>query len=252
MILVNSTMPQVVKTSDGKMPKLSLPIWGRVCLRSIPVAGGLKTVQYAVMREMKLTLDQKLHPGLSTMLSFGFVGTFFQSVIYNSLISEMYLVYTGEARKMPSFRELVQAVRPGVVWCFGRECFSMGAGIYLGPIVKTKLANLLDDGSGSHKLGGVQIPEGVLRFTGGFLSGACTALGTQGMHNVSLFAGRLAATGATEGAPYYTFAALATAYREMGPSLLYANYPQRMTLIAGACALFNFVDIFHRPELRML
>ena len=33
-------------------------------------------------------------------------------------------------------------------------------------------------------------PQGVLRFSAGFASGACTAFATQWMHNVSLFAGK--------------------------------------------------------------
>jgi len=251
-ILVNTTMPQVVKTSDGKMPPLTRPMWLNMCVRITPIAGGLKTAQYAVMREMKLSLDQVCHPGLSTMLSFGVVGTLFQSVIYNTLISEMYKVYTGQVKAKPSFGELLCGVRPGVVWCFGRECFSMGGGLYLGPFVKQRIAASLSDGNGGHTIAGQQIPEGVLRFGSGFLSGACTALGTQWMHNVSLMAGRLAAHGQVEGAPYYTAAAYSTAYKELGLSLFWLNYPQRMCLIAGAVALLNMVDIFHRPELRML
>eukprot|EP00440_Ansanella_granifera_P015627 gb/GFBE01016978.1/.p1 GENE.gb/GFBE01016978.1/~~gb/GFBE01016978.1/.p1 ORF type:complete len:318 (+),score=74.74 gb/GFBE01016978.1/:1-954(+) len=252
LILVNSTMPQVVKTSDGKMPPLTRAMWVRMAVRITPIAGGLKTAQYAVMREMKLALDQVVHPGLSTMLSFGVVGTLFQSVIYNTLIAEMYKVYTGEVRAKPGFGELVRGVQPGIVWCFGRECFSMGGGLYLGPFVKARLAAMLKDESGGHSVGGVQISEGVMRFGSGFLSGACTAFGTQWMHNVSLVAGRLAAAKEARGAPYYTGAAWNTAYKELGPAVFYMNYPQRMCLIAGAVALLNCVDIFHRPELRML
>ena len=69
-----------------------------MCLRITPLAGGLKAAQYAVMREMKLSLDQVLHPAASTMLAFGVIGTGFQSVIYNTLISEMYKIYTGKAQ----------------------------------------------------------------------------------------------------------------------------------------------------------
>eukprot|EP00931_Biecheleriopsis_adriatica_P039117 TRINITY_DN22382_c0_g1_i1.p1 TRINITY_DN22382_c0_g1~~TRINITY_DN22382_c0_g1_i1.p1 ORF type:complete len:316 (-),score=35.76 TRINITY_DN22382_c0_g1_i1:149-1054(-) len=252
LILTNSTMPQVVRTSDGKMPKLTRPLWIRMCVRITPIAGALKTAQYAVMREMKLTLDQVCHPGLSTMLSFGVVGTLFQSVIYNTLIAEMYKVYTGQVKQKPSLIDLARGVQPGIVWCFGRECFSMGGGLYLGPFVKARLAAAICDESGAHRVGGVEIPEGVLRFSSGFLSGACTALATQWMHNVSLMAGRLAATGEVKGAPYYTAAAYSTAYKELGVSLFYLNYPHRMCLIAGAVALLNMVDIFHKPELRML
>mmetsp|Transcript_112268 Transcript_112268/g.267640 ORF Transcript_112268/g.267640 Transcript_112268/m.267640 type:complete len:304 (-) Transcript_112268:241-1152(-) len=251
LILVNSTMPQVVRTSDGKMPQLSRQMWIRMCLRITPLAGGLKAAQYAVMREMKLSLDQVLHPAASTMLAFGVIGTGFQSVIYNTLISEMYKIYTGKAKTM-SMKELARGVQPGIVWCFARESLSMGGGLYLGPVVKTKLAAVLKDDDGKHSIGGVHLSEGVLRFGSGFLSGACTAFATQWVHNVSLFAGRLAATGEAQGAPFYTGAAWSRAYKELGMSVFYANYPHRMCLIAGAVALLNFVDIFHRPELRML
>lgn len=48
--------------------------------------------------------------------------------------------------------------------------------------MKTRLKASLDEK-------GHVVPEGGLRFTAGFLSGACTAFATQWMHNVSLFAG---------------------------------------------------------------
>ncbi|CAE7279808.1 Nphp3 [Symbiodinium natans] len=252
LILVNSTMPQVVRTSDGLMPQISRAMWIRMCLRITPLAGGLKAAQYAVMREMKLTLDQVCHPAVSTMLAFGVIGTGFQSVIYNSLISEMYKIYTGKEKAAVTMRELVRGIRPGIVWCFGRESVAMGAGLYLGPVVKEKLGASLRDEKGDHRIAGVHLSEGMMRFGSGFLSGACTAFGTQWMHNTSLFAGRLAATNEPRGAPYYTTEAWRTAYKELGPSVFYMNYPHRMCLIAGAVALLNFVDIFHRRELRML
>mmetsp|Transcript_4405 Transcript_4405/g.10221 ORF Transcript_4405/g.10221 Transcript_4405/m.10221 type:complete len:310 (-) Transcript_4405:33-962(-) len=251
LILVNSTMPQVVRTSDGLMPQISRSMWIRMCLRITPLAGGLKAAQYAVMREMKLTLDQVCHPAVSTMLAFGVIGTGFQSVIYNTLISEMYKIYTGKAKTV-TMGELARGIRPGIVWCFGRESVAMGAGLYLGPVVKARLAASLRDEQGDSRVGGVHIPEGVMRFGSGFLSGACTAFGTQFMHNVSLYAGRLAATNEPKGAPYYTTEAWRTAYKELGMSVFYLNYPHRMCLIAGAVALLNFVDIFHRPEMRLL
>ncbi|CAL1154279.1 unnamed protein product [Cladocopium goreaui] len=252
LILVKTTMPQVVRTSDGLMPQLTRQMWFRMVLRITPVAGGLKAAQYAAMREMKLSLDHVMHPAASSMVSFGVLGTGFQSVIYNTLISEMYKVYTGKAKKAVSLRELAKGVQPGLVWCFGRESVAMGLGLYLGPVVKTRLAAAVQDETGKPCIAGVHLPEGVLRFSAGFASGACTAFATQWMHNVSLFAGRLAAHGAEEGAPYYTRAAWHTAYKELGPAVFYMNYPHRMCLIAGAVALLTYVDIFHRPELRML
>jgi len=253
LILVTSTMPQVVSTSDGKMPKLTPSMWGRMVFRIWPVAGGLKAAQYTVLREMKFGLDGAgCHPGVSTMLSFGVIGTLFQSVIYNTLIAEMYKAMTGEVKKAPSVAALVQGVKPGILWCFGRECGAMGGGMYLGPMVKVRMSSALSDGNGGHSIFGLPVSEGVMRFSSGFTSGACTAFGTQGMHNISLIAGRMAAKAEPVGAPYYTAASATTAYKELGLSLFYINYPQRMCLIAGAVALLNMCDIFHRPELRMI
>jgi hypothetical protein len=242
VILVNSTMPQVVKTSDGRMGSLTWNMWGRMAMRSIPKAGGMKFAQYGVMREMKLCLDKVISPPAATMISFGVVGTFFQSAIYNSLISDMYKVYTGVEKKRPSLRVLARGMAPGIVWCFGRECFSMGGGLWLGPVVKEKLLAQLEERR-------VEVPDKPLRFVSGFLSGACTAFGTQWLHNTTLMAGRMAAVGDARGAPFYTAASVLAAWNEMGVRMFYANYPQRLCLIAGAVGLLTMVDIFHRPEL---
>mmetsp|Transcript_79585 Transcript_79585/g.234019 ORF Transcript_79585/g.234019 Transcript_79585/m.234019 type:complete len:288 (-) Transcript_79585:115-978(-) len=241
-ILVKTTLPQVVKTSNGMVSNLSVAMMTRMCVRIIPKAGGLKMAQYGVMREMKLSLDKFCNPGVSTMLTFGVVGTVFQSVIYNTLIKDMYKIYRGESGASAAMKTSSASIAPGIVWCFGRECFSMGGGLFLGPFVKQAIQARLQER-------GVELPEYPTRFLAGFLSGACTALATQGMHNTSLMAGRMAALGETKGAPLYTVSSLTTAYRELGVSMFYANYPHRMLLIAGAVALLNMVDIFHRPDL---
>jgi len=242
VILVNSTMPQVVTTSNGRMPKLSPSMWAKMAFYITPKAGGLKLVQYGVMREMKLSLDKVMNPGASTMLAFGFVGTFFQSIIYNTLIADMYKIHMGVAKPRLSFSQLYKGLQPGLLWCFGREAFSMGGGLWLGPTVKAQLQRTLEGA-------GVEVDERVMRFGGGFLSGACTAFGTQWLHNTTLMAGRMAAVSEPHGAPYYTASSLQAAWHEMGPRMFYGNYPQRMCLIAGAVGLMNMVDIFHRPEL---
>ena len=61
------------------------------------------------------------------MLSFGVMGTAFQSVIYNTLISDMYKIYTGKIKERQTVAAFARSLAPGVVWCFGREMFSMGA-----------------------------------------------------------------------------------------------------------------------------
>merc|ERR1719204_1448930 len=148
----------------------------------------------------------------------------------------------GVEKPRASLRQLAQGLKPGFVWCFGRESFSMGGGLWLGPIVKQRAQEQLE-------ARGVEVNDKALRFGCGFLSGACTAFGTQWLHNTTLVAGRMAAVGEAHGAPYYTMASLKAGYSELGGRLFYANYPQRMCLIAGAVGLMNMVDIFHRPDL---
>jgi len=242
IILVNSTMPQVVSTSDGRMPKLSAGVWARMACYITPKAAGLKFVQYGVMREMKLTMDKYIPAGASTMLAFGVVGTFFQSIIYNTLIADMYKIHGGVAKAKLDFKQLARGLQPGFVWCFGRECFSMGGGLWLGPYVTAGVKKAVSER-------GLDVPDYPLRFSCGFLSGSVTAFATQWLHNTTLYAGRLAAVEEPVGAPYYTRASLMTAWNEMGPRMVWANYPQRMCLIAGAVGLMNMVDIFHRPDL---
>jgi len=239
-------MPQVVKTSDGAMGRLSMALWARMGLRITPKAGGLKAVQYGVMREMKLGLDAAgCNPSLSKMLAFGVVGTGFQSIIYNLLISDMYKIYSGKAAGNFSLSVLAQGTMPGIVWCFGRETFSMGAGIALQPFVTSFAQRKL-------KERGYEAPDLVLRCVTGFMTGGVTALGTQWLHNTTLVAGRMAAQEVLREAPHYTIGSIRRTYQELGMAMFYTNYPQRMTLIAGAVGLLSLCDIFHKPELRLL
>eukprot|EP00929_Paragymnodinium_shiwhaense_P111328 TRINITY_DN7921_c0_g1_i1.p2 TRINITY_DN7921_c0_g1~~TRINITY_DN7921_c0_g1_i1.p2 ORF type:complete len:284 (-),score=83.48 TRINITY_DN7921_c0_g1_i1:307-1158(-) len=245
LITVKTTVPQVIKTSGGAMGALNMSLWTRMFMRISPKAGGLKAVQYGIMREIKTGLDATgCDPSVSKMLAFGVAGTGFQSVIYNLLIADVYKIYTGKEAQRLSFQTIAKSTMPGIVWCFGRETFSMGAGIALQPFVARYV-------QGKFKESGVEVPDFALRFTTGFMTGGMTALGTQWMHNLTLVAGRMAAQEVKAGAPHYTSGALTTAWQELGPSLFYMNYPQRMTLIAGAVALLSLCDIFHRPELRL-
>mmetsp|Transcript_24536 Transcript_24536/g.54616 ORF Transcript_24536/g.54616 Transcript_24536/m.54616 type:complete len:294 (+) Transcript_24536:44-925(+) len=245
VILTKSTLPQVVRTSDGRMPKPSWATWTKMVTLITPKAAALKTAQYSAMREMKLALDPITGESASKMLSFGVIGTLFQSVIYNTLISDMYKIHTGVAKERITAGSFLRGIAPGVVWCFGREGLSMGGGLVLQPFVKRELTKRLDEQ-------GVELPEFPLRFLSGFLSGSVTAFGTQWLHNTTLMAGRMAAMKETKEAPHYTMGSLRAAYGELGVRIFYMNYPHRMALIAGAVALLSMVDIFHRPDLRLL
>lgn len=228
------------------MGNLDWGIWSRMFIRIWPKAGGLKAMQYAAIREMHLGLvDKGVHPGASKMISFGIIGTLFQSVIYNELIKDMYKIHSGKVVARQSFAQFARSIAPGIVWCFGREMFSMGGGLYLGPIMEESLKAELDRR-------GLEVPAMPLSFFSGFASGACTAFATQWLHNTTLVSGRLAAAGEVREAPHYTWSSLRIAYEEMGNGLFYANYLRRIQLIAGAVALLNTVKIFHRPDVRMI
>eukprot|EP00928_Gymnodinium_smaydae_P020874 TRINITY_DN18070_c0_g3_i1.p1 TRINITY_DN18070_c0_g3~~TRINITY_DN18070_c0_g3_i1.p1 ORF type:complete len:293 (+),score=49.35 TRINITY_DN18070_c0_g3_i1:73-951(+) len=246
VFLATTTIPQVVRTSGGRVGQLNWSVWTRMFLRIWPKAGGLKAAQYAAIREMKTGLDTAgFHPAASKMLSFGVIGTLFQSVIYNELIKDVYKVYAGKVVERQSLAQVARSIAPGIVWCFGRETFSMGGGLYLGPILEARLKHEFTQR-------GIEVPEYPLSFASGFASGAATALATQWLHNTTLVAGRMAAANELKEAPHYTVSSLRVAYAEMGPGILTANYLQRIQLIAGAVALLNVVKIFHRPELRLL
>ena len=81
------------------------------------------------------------------------------------------------------------------------------------------------------------------------MCGSVGSLATQGAHNVTLVAGRMAALGECTQAPHYTTEALRVAWREMGVRVFYLNFGPRLVINAVTVAVLNLCDIFHRPEL---
>lgn len=63
-------------------------------------------------------------------------------MIYNTLISEMYKVYTGKAKQAVSVRELARGIQPGLLWCFGRESVAMGLGLCPVKVAQGRLAQV--------------------------------------------------------------------------------------------------------------
>uniref|UniRef100_A0A7S1EX16 Mitochondrial carrier protein n=1 Tax=Noctiluca scintillans TaxID=2966 RepID=A0A7S1EX16_NOCSC len=241
-----TTIPQVARTSGGQLPSVPPSMHFRIFLRVWPTAGGLKAAQYGFLREMKLSLDKVVSPVVATTVSFGVVGTLFQSMIYNMLISDMYQICTGQRLgSRGAVHRYVASLAPGIAWCVSRETLGMGGGLYLGPVIKARVSALLDRQ-------GFRAQEHALCFASGFMSGACTALCTQWMHNTALLAGRLAAAQEAREAPHYTCSSLRLAYKEMGLGLFTVNFRSRLVLIASAVAILNTVDIFHRSDVRLV
>lgn len=243
-LTATATIPQVVKTSGGAMGPLDMATKTKMFMRIWPKAGGLKMGQYMVMRELKVNMDQVINKDLSTMIAFGFAGTFFQSIIYNQLIADMYKIYLGKTVERQTTKQFFNSIAPGLAWCFSREMFAMGGGLALGPPVKEAFES-------EFQRRGIDVPEYPLRFIAGFTSGSITSAGTQWIHNTTLYAGRLAAAGETVEAPFYTASSIRLTYKELGVSMFYLNLPQRLQLVAGAVALMNMLDIWHRRDLKM-
>jgi len=246
LITIDRTVPQVVNTSGGLL-KLQPTLGARaqMCVRFMPKQTVLKTSQFGALREVKLALDQYFHPSVSTMLAYGTTGTLFQSIIYNTLISDTYKFMTGAAARKTSVSEVCRGLMPGFAWCFIRECCATGGGLYFGPMLKAQLSTSLRER-------GHEVPELPLRFGSGLAAGAVCALGTQWLHNAALTAGRLAALSEPREAPHYTLLSLRRAYAEQGRRIFYLNFPQRMVVIGVASALLNLVEIFHQPGLRLM
>jgi len=242
---VDRTIPQIVRTSQGKLSGMTTGLRWSLFRRVIGKQAGVKTAQFSAMRETKLSLDKALgNPALSTMLAYGITGVPFQSLLYNMLIADTYRFRGLAATSMGSASEFMRrTVAPGVLWCFIRECCATGGGIYFGGALH-QLAT-----EAALRRGMPEPPEKLSRFACGLTAGAGCALFTQWLHNTALTAGRLSALDHATESPHYTVVSLRQAWRDLGPKMFYANYPQRMVVIAVASGTMNLCNIFRNPEL---
>ena len=128
------------------------------------------------------------------------------------------------------------------MWCFLRAGCGTGGGLYFGPSVAAAMERASPAGWGS------ALPEGVTPFLAGLLTGAAGSLATQGVHNVTLVAGRMAALGERVQAPHYTTVALRAAWAELGVAILYCNFGPRMAINAFTVGVLSLCNIFARPE----
>eukprot|EP00931_Biecheleriopsis_adriatica_P124585 TRINITY_DN99731_c0_g1_i1.p1 TRINITY_DN99731_c0_g1~~TRINITY_DN99731_c0_g1_i1.p1 ORF type:complete len:217 (-),score=28.14 TRINITY_DN99731_c0_g1_i1:27-581(-) len=180
---------------------------------------------------------------MSIMIACGTMGVPFSSLQYNWAIQDTYRHFKidpPEVQGMASF--LRQKMAPGLPWAFLRAGCGTGGGIYYGPTVSTFIDEAV-------RTQGCHMSSWLTNFLGGLVTGAFGSLATQWVHNITLVAGRMAALGSRQQAPHYTTVALATAWKEMGMGLFYANFPQRMAINAVTVATLNLCDIFYRPDI---
>jgi hypothetical protein len=244
-IVVERMTPQIINTSNGVITSISPSQTRAIIKSSLAKQTGLIALQFATAREIKLALDSiQASPALSLLLAFGITGVPCASLSYNWAIQDTYRhlgIMPPRYAGITGFLKL--KVAPGLVWSFLRAGCGTGGALYIGPIAASKLKSCFRWLSPTYTP-----PESLVKFTAGLATGGITSLATQGVHNVTLVASRMAALGTTIQSPHYTTVALWTTWREMGFRALYLNYPQRVAISAVTAAVLNACDIFHNPE----
>ncbi|CAE7790122.1 unnamed protein product [Symbiodinium sp. CCMP2592] len=237
-VTIERMISQSVRTSSGRLPAATLRDRWSIFRGTIGKQAALNFLQFGTTREMRLALDHVVPPSVSIMFACGAVGVPCSSLQYNWTIQDTYRHFKVEPPVAPGFLGFVrQNVAPGIFWAFLRAGCGTGGSLYLGPSV----ADHMQSRAEAH---GLQLPGRVCSFLAGLATGACGSLATQWVHNISLVAGRMSALGETTQAPHYTTAALYKAQRELGLSLVYANFGSRMAINAVSVALLNACDIF--------
>eukprot|EP00906_Rhabdomonas_costata_P027338 RCo038839 len=234
------TYPQVSALSKGVIPVPTLASTGGLFGKAIVFQTVVKISQYALLRELKMWMDQTVSPGtpgLNTMLAYGITGVPIQSVLYNRLISDIYHYHgasppASKLSGLAAVKEFVaKKIAPGIVWTFIRECGATGGALVVGPEIRKEL----------DKVAGTEYPA-MNRFVSGLIAGAICAFLTQWMHNSALKAGSMAEMGEKP----TTLSCLKRVHSEMGMQLIYRNYGRRMMVIACASAVLNLCDIFKK------
>ncbi|CAE7236145.1 unnamed protein product [Symbiodinium necroappetens] len=237
-VTIERMISQSVRTSSGRLPAATLSDRWSIFRGTIGKQAALNFLQFGITREMRLALDHVVPPSVSIMFACGAVGVPFSSLQYNWTIQDTYRHFKVEPPVAAGFLGFVrQNVAPGIFWAFLRAGCGTGGSLYWGPSVADQMQNRA-------KAYGLQLPGPLCSFLAGLATGASGSLATQWIHNVSLVAGRMSALGETTQAPHYTTAALYKARRELGLSLVYANFGSRMAINAVSVALLNACDIF--------
>lgn len=242
-VTIERTASQVVNTSGGRLPPISIATSLQILRRTISKQTSVVYLQYTGTREMRLALDQVVSPALSVMIACGVMGVPFSSLQYNWAIQDTYRHFNINPPDIPGITGFLrQKMAPGLPWAFLRASCGTGGGLYFGPFVAEHIAHVAQDSE-------VVMPSRLPNFLGGLVTGACGSLATQWVHNVTLVAGRMAALGSKKQAPHYTTVAFGVAWKEMGVGLFWANFPQRMVINAVTVAVLNLCDIFYRPDI---
>lgn len=243
-ITVDRCTIQVANTSQGRLPAPTVAHRTGILRAHLAKHSALLMGQYYGMREITLAMDRvQPYPALSVIMACGITGVPFSSLQYNWCIQDTYKYHAFTPPGTNGLSSYIrQKIAPGVAWAFLRAGIGTGGGLFLGPKVSTRI-----DGIANRV--GLQLPPLTLKIAGGLASGGAMALATQGVHNVTLVAGRMMALGEKKQAPHYTTVAMRAAWREFGISVFYLNFQQRFIIQAVNVCVLSLCNIFHRPEL---
>jgi len=235
---------QVVNTSAGALPCLTALDRWRIYRSTVGKNTALLFAQFAGTRELKFAFDHcGFSPAFSTMAACGLTGVPCSSLQYNWTIQDTYRafrVHPPAVEGPMSF--LRQKVMPGIFWAFARASIGTGGGLYYSQEASAKASREM-------KRAGLEMPAAATKVAVSLTVGAVFSLLSQWCHNCALVGGRMAVLGERSQAPHYTFPALRAAWREMGVSILYLNFPQRMVIQAVNVCMLSLCDIFYLPEI---
>jgi len=246
-VIVEFTVPQIVKLSQmSTMPLPVAPFQTRLLImgRALAPQTAITCLQFAAVREAHDAIDRTLGPSrLNLSLAYGAASVPLIAAKYNLLFADVYRHFNaappdlpGETRAQFWARQWETKVRPGLLWSYLRDTFSIGAAAALGPVVAARM-HALADPAAEHE---GRKPSRPLQFVAGLLTGCVTGLTTQLFHNAALTGGRMAGLGERPS----NLQCMRQLLAEHGVRALYLNYPMRVGVIAGWSAILNVTQPF--------
>lgn len=246
-VIVEFTVPQIVKLSQtSSLPLPAAPLQTRLLIqsRALGPQTALTCVQFAAVRELRDALDRLLGASpVNLSLAYGAASVPLIAGKYNLLFADVYRHFQlappeapGETLGAKLWRQWETKIRPGLLWSYLRDTFSIGGAIVLGPVVAKQMHALVDRDGAEHG----RKPGRALQFLSGLLTGCGTGLVTQVFHNAALTGGRMAGLGEQP----TNMACMRQLFAEHGVRALYLNFPMRVGVIAGWSAILNVLQPF--------
>ena len=150
--------------------------------RALGPQTALTCVQFAAVRELRDALDRLFGASpVNLSLAYGAASVPLIAGKYNLLFADVYRHFQlappeapGEMLGAKLWRQWETKIRPGLLWSYLRDTFSIGGAIVLGPVVAKQMHALVDRDGAEHG----RKPGRALQFLSGLLTGCGTGLAT--------------------------------------------------------------------------